>query len=74
MQLKLIWYGERDRCLLVKASGAAAAECTLEQLARQMVAGRTRLLPRQEESMIDRAWHTVVASLRQFGKAETENA
>ena len=74
VQRKLIWYGESDRCLLVNARGAAAAECTLEQLARQMVAGRTRLLPRQEESMIDRAWHTVVASLRQFGKAETENA
>jgi hypothetical protein len=74
VQRKLIWHGESGRCLLVNARGAAAAECTLEQLARQMVAGRTRLLPRQEESMIDRAWHTVVASLRQFGKAETENA
>lgn len=75
VQRKLIWYGDSGRCLLVNARGAAAAECTLEQLARQMAAGRTRLLPRQEESMIDRAWHTVVASLRQFGKAEeTEQA
>jgi hypothetical protein len=71
-QRKLIWYGDSGRCLLVNARGAAAAECTLEQLARQLSAGRARLLPRQEESMIDRAWHTVVASLRQFGKAEAQ--
>lgn len=70
VQRKLIWYGESGRCLLVNARGAAAAECTLDHLARQMAAGRTRLSARQDESMIDRAWHTVVASLRQFGKAE----
>jgi hypothetical protein len=74
VQRKLIWHGESGRCLLVNARGAAAAECTLEQLARHMAAGRTRLLSRQEQSMIDRAWHTVVASLRQFGKAEAERA
>jgi hypothetical protein len=71
-QRKLIWYGDSGRCLLVNARGAATAECTLDRLAREMAAGRTRLLPRQEESMIDRAWHTVVASLRQFGKAEAQ--
>ncbi|HXS73487.1 MAG TPA: DUF1631 family protein [Rhodanobacteraceae bacterium] len=70
VQRKLIWYADSGRCLLVNARGTAAAECTLQQLARQMAAGRTRLLPRQEESMIDRAWHTVIASLRQFARAD----
>lgn len=71
-QRKLIWYGDSGRCLLVNARGAATAECTLDGLARAMAAGHARLLPRQEESMVDRAWHTVVASLRQFGKAEAQ--
>ena len=68
-QRKLIWHGESGRCLLVNARGASAAECNLEQLAREMAAGHMRLLPRQEQSLVDRAWHTVVASVRQFGRA-----
>jgi hypothetical protein len=59
---------------LVNIRGAAVGERTLAQLAREMAAGRIRLLPRQEESIIDRGWHVVVASLRQFGKAEVERA
>jgi len=69
---KLIWYGESGQCVLVNTRGAATGERTLDQLAREMAAGRARLLPRQEDSMIDRAWHLVVASLRQFGKPEVE--
>ena len=74
VQRKLVWHGESGQCVLVNARGAAAGERTLEQLAREMAAGRARLLPHQEESMIDRAWHLVVASLRQFGKTEVERA
>lgn len=68
VQRKLIWYGNNHRCLLVNARGVASSCESLKELARQLAAGRTRLLPRQEESMVDRAWHTVVASLRQFGR------
>jgi hypothetical protein len=74
VQRKLIWYAEDGPCLLVNIRGAAVGERTLAQLAREMAAGRIRLLPRQEESIIDRGWHVVVASLRQFGKAEVERA
>lgn len=70
VQRKLIWYGDSGQCLLVNARGAATGEHTLEQLAREMAAGRTRLLPHQDESVIDRGWHLAVASVRQFGKAE----
>lgn len=71
VQRKLIWHDGARHCLLVNARGAPAAECTLEQLARHMAQGRARLLPRQEESLIDRAWHTVVAGLRQFARADS---
>lgn len=71
---KLIWHGESGQCVMVNPRGAATGERTLDQLARQMAAGRARLLPHQEASMIDRAWHLTVASLRQFGKAEVERA
>ncbi|HET9834871.1 MAG TPA: DUF1631 family protein [Rhodanobacteraceae bacterium] len=74
VQRKLIWYADDGRCLLVNVRGATAGSRMLEQLARQMAAGHARLLPRQEESLIDRGWHLVVASLRQFGKAEVERA
>lgn len=72
VQRKLIWYAEDGQCLLVNVRGAAAGERTLGELAREMAAGSARMLPRREESMVDRGWHLVVASLRQFGKAELE--
>ncbi|MGN6314275.1 MAG: DUF1631 family protein [Rhodanobacteraceae bacterium] len=64
VQRKLAWYTlATNRCLFVSARGVAAPERWLEQVARLMVLGQARLLPQQSESMMDRAWNTLVAGL-----------
>lgn len=64
VQRKLAWYTlATNRCLFVSARGGAAPERRLEQVARLMVLGQARLLPQQSESMMDRAWNTLVAGL-----------
>lgn len=71
VQRKLAWYAlATNRCLLVSARGAAAAERRLEQVAHLVVLEQARLLPSQSESLIDRAWNGLVTGLRQFGKGK----
>lgn len=66
---KLAWFAPTSgRCLLVNARGAAAPERSLEQIARLMARGQIRPLPPQDSGMIDRAWSTLVAGLRKFGR------
>ncbi|SRR5579883_54367 len=68
VQRKLAWYAPAThRCLFVNARGAAAPERKLEQVARLMVLGQARLVPQQEESLIDRAWNALISGLKQFG-------
>jgi len=68
-RLKLSWSSPvSGRCMLVNQRGARVDECDLDQLARDMVAGRMRLAPAERESLIDRNWRTVVNALRQFSE------
>jgi hypothetical protein len=46
------------------ASGAR--ECTLEQLARDIVRDQANIVKPEQESMVDRAWKAIVASLKQL--------
>jgi len=70
---KLAWYTPAtNRCLFVSARGTAGPERKLEQVARLMVMGQARLQPQQNESLMDRAWNALVASLRQFGMAPSK--
>lgn len=67
---KLAWYTPAtNRCLFVNARGTAAPERRLEQIAHLMVLGQARLMPKRDESLIDRAWNGLVSGLRQFGVA-----
>ncbi len=71
---KLAWYTPAtNRCLFVSARGTAGPERKLEQVARLMAIGQARLQPRQNESLIDRAWNALVSGLRQFGIAPSAN-
>jgi len=68
-RLKLSWSSPvSGRCMLVNQRGARIDECDLDQLARDMVAGRVRLATAERESLIDRNWRTVVNALRQFAE------
>ena len=66
-RLKLSWSSTvSGRCMLVNQRGARVDECDLDQLARDIVAGRMRLAPAERELLVDRCWRTVVNGLRQF--------
>lgn len=69
---KLAWYTPGSgRCLLVNARGAAAPERTLDQVARMLARGQARLMPPQDNGMLDRAWTALVAGLRKFSRKDT---
>jgi hypothetical protein len=70
MRLKLCWFSAlTGRCLLVDQRGACTDERGLEQLARDIVAGDARLSPAERESLLERSWNSVVASLQQLAGA-----
>lgn len=62
---KMAWYSPRTgRCLLVNRRGARSDINTLEQLAREMAAGRARVPPPRKGSMIDRALENILGKLK----------
>jgi hypothetical protein len=64
---KLSWYSTiTGRCLFVNPRGARAFERTLEQLAREIVRGQANIAAPETESLVDRAWNAIAASLRQL--------
>ena len=64
---KLSWYSTvTGRCLFVNPRGARAFERTLETLARDIVKGQANIAAPEQESLVDRAWKAIVASLRQL--------
>ena len=71
---KLSWYSTvTGRCVFVNARGARACERTLEQLARDIARGQVFMTTPERESLVDRAWNAIVASLRQLtGRGDAE--
>jgi hypothetical protein len=66
---KLSWYSTiTGRCLFVNPRGARAFERTLEQLAREIVRGQANVAAPEKESLVDRAWNAIVASLRHLSR------
>ena len=65
---KLSWFSPlTGHCLFVNQRGERTRECTLEQLARDIVREQANILkPEQQDSMVDRAWKAIVTSLRQL--------
>jgi hypothetical protein len=50
----------------VNQRGARTDERSLQQLARDIVRGQAHIVVEQRESLIDRAWSTIVGTLRQL--------
>lgn len=64
---KLSWFSTlTGRCLFVNQRGARTDERSMEQLARDLVRGQARVASVERESLIDRAWHAIVGTLKQF--------
>jgi len=63
-RLKLSWFSPlTGRCVLTNQRGARVDERGLEQLARDMVAGRARLAPPEAGSLVDSSLQAVLSSL-----------
>jgi hypothetical protein len=72
---KLSWYSTiTGRCLFVNPRGARAFERTLEQLAREIVQGQANIAAPEKESLVDRAWNAIAASLRQLTRQAPASA
>jgi hypothetical protein len=73
---RLSWYSPMTgRCLFVNQRGAQADECTMEQLASDLVCKRVVVVKGESESIVDRAYRAIVDSLKSitgFG-AEVES-
>ncbi|HET8940941.1 MAG TPA: DUF1631 domain-containing protein [Rudaea sp.] len=64
---KLAWFSTlTGRCLFVNQRGVRTDEKTLEQLAHDIVAGHASIVEAETESVVDRAWKAIVASLKQM--------
>jgi len=64
---KLSWFSPlTGHCLFVNQRGERTRECTLEQLARDIVRDQANILKPEQESMVDRAWKAIVTSLKQL--------
>jgi hypothetical protein len=64
---KLAWFSTlTGRCLFVNQRGVRTDEKTLEQLALDIINGQASIIEPEEESLVDRAWKAIVASLKQL--------
>ena len=64
---KLSWFSTlTGRCLFVNQRGARTEERTMQQLARDLVRKQVRIVSEERESLIDRAWHAIVGTLKTF--------
>ena len=62
---KLAWFSTlTGRCLFVNQRGARTDEKTLEQLALDIANGQASIVEPEEDSLVDRAWKAIVASLK----------
>jgi len=62
---KLAWFSTlTGRCLFVNQRGARSDEKTLDQLAFDIVNGQATIVEPEQDSLVDRAWKAVVASLK----------
>lgn len=64
---RLSWYSPMTgHSLFVNHRGQRVGEFNLSFLAREMVAGRIRLMPDPNTSIVDRAWKAIVGALKNF--------
>jgi hypothetical protein len=73
---RLSWFSPMTgHVLFVNHRGQKIGEHTLDGLARLMVRGEVRRVEEEKESLIDRAWNSVVSALRSFaGQAAAPEA
>jgi len=69
-RIRLSWFSQlTGRCLLTSQRGARVDERGLEQLARDIVAGKVRFAAGDREPVVDRCWKAVVEPLEKLPTA-----
>ncbi len=69
---KMAWFSKlTGNCMFVNQRGTRIGESTLEELARDMVRGQVLLVETGPETFVDRAWNSIVASLKRLGTIVT---
>ena len=64
---KLAWYSTvTGHALFVNQRGVRTDEKSLHQLAHDIVHGQAAIIEPEQESLVDRAWKAIMASLRQL--------
>ncbi len=64
---RLSWYSTvTDHCLFVNHRGQRAGDYTLSWLAREITRGNVSMVEPEGDSIVDRAWKTIVKALRSF--------
>ncbi|MEO5625995.1 MAG: DUF1631 family protein [Dokdonella sp.] len=72
---KLSWYSTATgRCLFINQRGVPTEELTLEELAREMASERARVTGAEQELLLNRAWTSIVDTLKRFSKPNSELA
>lgn len=65
---KMAWSSKlTGRAIFVNQRGSRTDDTTLEELAREMARGQIMLANAESETFVDRAWHTIVSSLKRIG-------
>lgn len=68
LRKRMSWFSPiTHHALFVNHRGQRVGEFTLDFLARELVAGRVRVLVEEKGSLVDRAWRSIVGALRSFG-------
>lgn len=68
VQRKLAWFSPiTGNSLFVTRRGQRGEEINLRELARGIVYRQVREMPKQRDSLLDRAWHSLAGNLRRGG-------
>jgi hypothetical protein len=74
-RIKLSWSSPlTSRCLLTNQRGARVDERGLEQLARDLVAGRVRFAREERDALVERCWNAVLGTLEKGAAARDPGA
>ncbi|MFN7782446.1 MAG: DUF1631 domain-containing protein [Lysobacterales bacterium] len=69
LRRRMSWFSTvTGNALFVNHRGQRAAEHSLEWLAREMDAGRVKVVMAEEGTVIDRAWQSIMGALRNFAQ------
>lgn len=72
---RMSWFSTvTDRCVFVNFRGQRAGDYTLTWLARELNRGNVTIVETQSGSIVDRAWKSILSTLRSFSRGSNDAA